>query len=84
MIVLALVAKFTKIYKTFLIITGSSAACIFFSIVSLAWIIQGIFAGLFGGGSNSGWAANGVVILFQVVLLAGAIGSMVLIAKKQI
>ena len=84
LIILALMAKFTKISKIFLIITGSSAACIFFSIVSLAWIIQSLFVGLFGESSSSGWAANGVVILFQIALLVGAIGSVVLIVKKKI
>jgi len=84
LIILTSMAKFTKISKVFLIITGSSAAGIFLSIVSLAWIIQGIFVGLFGEGSNSGWVANGIVILFQLGLLVGAIGSMILMAKKKI
>ena len=66
-------AKFTKISKVFLIVTGSSAACIFFSIISLAWIVNGLFIGLFGENSNSGWAANGTIILFQLALLVGAI-----------
>ena len=77
-------AKFTKISKVFLIVTGSSAACIFFSIISLAWIVNGLFIGLFGENSNSGWAANGTIILFQLALLVGAIGSIVLIAKKKV
>jgi len=84
LIILTSMAKFTKISKAFLITAGSSAAGILFSIISLAWIIQGIFVGLFGEGSNRGWVANGIVILFQLALLAGAIGSMILIAKKKI
>ena len=77
-------AKFTKISKAFLIITGSSAACIIFSITSLSWIVYGLFVELFGASPNSGWAANGTIILFQLALLAGAIGSIVLMTKKKV
>ena len=84
LIFLASRAKFTKISKAFLIIMGSSAACIFYSIISLSWIVHGFFIELFGESSNSGWAANGTIILFQLILLVGAIGSMVLIAKKKV
>ncbi|MFZ3386764.1 MAG: hypothetical protein WA120_06275 [Candidatus Hydromicrobium sp.] len=39
---------------------------------------------MFGESSKSGWVVNGVVILFQLALLVGAIGSMVFIAKKKV
>ncbi len=84
LIFLASRAKFTKISKAFLIITGSSAACIFFSITSLSWIVYGLFKTLFEESSNSGWAANGTIILFQLAFLIGAIGSIVLIVKKKV
>lgn len=84
LIILTSIAKFTKISKTFLIFTGSSAACIFFSIISLSWIVHSLFIQLFGESSNSGWAANEIIILFQLAFLVGAIGSIVLIAKKKV
>jgi hypothetical protein len=84
LIILASRAKFTKISKAFFILTGSSAACIFFSIISFGWIVYMLFINLFGESSKSGWVVNGVVILFQLALLVGAVGSIVLIAKKKV
>jgi hypothetical protein len=84
LIILASIAKFTKIYKAFLIIMGSSAACIFFSIISFGWIVYSLFIQLFGESPKSGLAVNGTIILFQLAFLVTAIGSMVLIAKKKV
>ena len=84
MIILASIAKLTKISKVFLILMGSSADCIFFSIISFGWIVYILFINLFGESSKSGWVVNGVVILFQLALLVGAVGSIVLIAKKKV
>ena len=84
LIILASRAKLTKILKGFFILTGASAACIFFSIISFGWIVYMLFIKLFGESSKSGWVVNGVVILFQLALLVGAVGSIVLIAKKKV
>ena len=84
LVILASRAKFTKIYKAFLILTGSSAVFIFFSIISLAWIVHSTYIALFGENLNNGWVANGTIILFQLAFLVGAIGSIVLIAKKKV
>ena len=84
LIILASRAKLTKISKAFLILTGSSAACIFFSINTFGWIVYMLFIKLFGESSKSGWVVNGVVILFQLTLLVGAVSSIVLIAKKKV
>ena len=84
MIILASIAKLTKSSKAFLILTGVSAACIFFSIISFGWIVYMLFIKLFGESSKSGWIVNGVVILFQLALLIGAVGSIVLTAKKKV
>ena len=84
LIILASRAKLTKIFKAFFILTGASAACIFFSINLLGWIVYMLFIKLFGESSKSGWVVNGVVILFQLALLVGAVGSIVLIAKKKV
>ena len=84
LIILASIAKFTKIYKAFLIIMGSSVACIFFSIISFGWIIYNLFIQLFGESTKSGLAVNGTIILFQLVFLVAAIGSIVLITKKKV
>lgn len=84
LVILASRAKLTKIYKAFLILTGSSAVFIFFSIISLAWIVHSLYIALFGESLNTGWVANGTIILFQLVFLVGAIGSIVLIAMKKV
>jgi len=84
LIILASIAKLTKIFKAFLILMGSSATCILFSIISFGWIVYSLFIKLFGESSKSGWVVNGVVILFQLALLVGAVGSVVLIAKKKV
>lgn len=84
LIILASRKKYIKNLKAFLILTGSSAVFIFLSIVSLAWIVHNLYIALFGESSNTGWIANGTVILFQLVFLVGAIGSMVLLKKKDV
>ncbi len=84
LIILASRAKFIKILKAFLILTGSSAVFIFFSIISLAWIVHGLYIALFGQSPDAGWVANGTVILFQLAFLVGAIGSIVLLTKKDV
>ena len=43
-----------------------------------------LFIKLFGESSKSGWVVNGVVVLFQLALLVGAAGSIILIAKKKV
>jgi len=82
LIILASIEKITKISKAFLILSGSSAVCIFFSIVSFSLIVYSLFIKLFGESSKSGWAANGAIILFQLTFLIGAIGSIVLLKPK--
>ena len=84
LIILASIEKITKISKAFLILSGLSAACIFFSIVSFGSIVYSLFIKLFGESFQSGWAANGAIILFQLTFLIGAIGSIFLIAKKRV
>jgi len=84
LIILASRGKFFKNLKTFLILTGSSAVLIFLSIVFLAWIVHNLYIVLFGQNPNTGWVANGTVILFQSIFLSGAIGSIVLLTKKDV
>jgi hypothetical protein len=84
LIVLASKGKFIKNLKAFLMLTGSSSVFIFLSIVSLAWIVHNLYTVLFGENPNTGWVANGTVILFQLAFLVGAIGSMVLLTKKDV
>jgi hypothetical protein len=84
LIILASIAKSTKISKVFLILMGSSAACIFFSIIFFGTIVYMLFIKLFGESSRSGWAANGITILFQLAFLLSAAGSLVLMAKKRV
>jgi len=84
LIVLASKGKFLKNLKAFLILTGSSAVFIFLSIVSLAWIVSNLYTVLFGENPNTGWVANGTVILFQLAFLVGAIGSIVLLTRKDV
>jgi len=82
--ILASRAKFIKNLKAFLILTGSSAVFIFLSIVSLAWIVSNLYTVLFGENPDNGWVANGTVILFQLAFLVGAIGSIVLLTRKDV
>ena len=84
LIILASRGKFIKNLKAFFILTGSSAVIIFLSIVSLAWIVHNLYIVLFGENPNTGWIANGTVILFQLAFLIGAIGSIVLLTKKDV
>src|SRR4030042_2151656 len=85
LIVLAARAKFTKISKTFFILTGSAAAGMGISIV-LHNLIFALFIKLFGEGF---WERIGIgdepvlfilaTIICPVALLVGAIGSIVFI-----
>jgi hypothetical protein len=84
LIVLASKGKFIKNLKAFLILTGASAVFIFLSIVSLAWIVHNLYTVLFGENPDTGWVANGTVILFQLAFLVGAIGSIVLLTRKDV
>jgi hypothetical protein len=84
LIILASIEKITKILKAFLIFYGLSAACIFFSIISFGLIVYSLFIKLFGKSCKNVWVANGTIILIQFTFLIGAIGSMVLIAKKRV
>jgi len=84
LIVLASKGKFIKNLKAFLMLTGTSAVFIFLSIVSLAWIVSNLYTVLFGENPNTGWVANGTVILFQLAFLVGAIGSIVLLTRKDV
>ena len=84
LIVLASKGKFIKNLKAFLMLTGTSAVFIFLSIVSLAWIVHSLYTVLFGENPNTGWVANGTVILFQLAFLVGAIGSIVLLTRKDV
>jgi hypothetical protein len=84
LIILASRKKFIKNLKAFLILAGSSAVFIFLSIVSLAWIVHNLYIVLFGESPNAGWIANGIVILFQLTFLIGALGSIVLLTKKDV
>ena len=84
LIVLASKGKFIKNLKAFLMLTGTSAVFIFLSIVSLAWIVSNLYTVLFGENPDNGWVANGTVILFQLAFLVGAIGSIVLLTRKDV
>jgi len=84
LIVLASKGKFIKNLKAFLMLTGTSAVFIFLSIVSLAWIVSNLYTVLFGENPDTGWVANGTVILFQLAFLVGAIGSIVLLTRKDV
>lgn len=90
LIVLAAIAKLTRISKVFFILTGSGAAGIGISII-LHNILFGLLIMLFGKGF---WERTGIVdepvffilatIIFPLVLLVGIIGSIVLIAGKKV
>jgi hypothetical protein len=88
LVVLAVKANFTKISKIFFILTGASAIGIAASAM-LHNLVYALFIKLFGEGF---WAGTGdepvffilAVILCPLALLAGTVGSIVLIAKKRI
>ncbi|MDP3011685.1 MAG: hypothetical protein Q8N27_03110 [Candidatus Hydromicrobium sp.] len=88
LIVLAARARFTKISKAFFILTGSSALGIGLSI-DLHNLVYALFIKLFG---ESFWVGMGdepvffilATIVCPLALLVGAIGSIILIAKKKI
>lgn len=88
LIVLAARARFTKISKAFFILTGSSALGIGLSI-DLHNLVYALFIKLFG---ESFWAGMGdepvffilATIVCPIALLVGAIGSIILVAKKKI
>ena len=90
LIVLAAIARFTKISKVFIILTGSGAAGAGLSIV-LHNLLFGLFIVLFGEGY---WERIGIgdepvffilaTIICPLVLLVGTVGSIVLIARKRV
>jgi hypothetical protein len=88
LIVLAVKAKFTKISKIFFILTGASAIGIVVGAM-LHNLVYALFIILFGEGF---WAGIGdepvffilAVIVCPIILLAGLVGSIILMAKKRI
>jgi len=90
LIVLAAKAKFTKISKAFLILTGSASAGMGISVL-LHNLIFGLFIKLFGEGF---WERIGIgdepvffilaTMICPVAILVGAIGSIVFIARKKV
>ena len=90
LIVLAAIARFTKISKAFLILTGSAAAGIGLSVI-LHNLVFGILIKLLGEGF---WERTGIgdepvffilaVFICPVALLVGIIGSIILIARKRV
>jgi len=90
LIILAVRARFTKISKVFLILTGSAAAGMGISIV-LHNLVFGILIKLLGEGF---WERTGIgdepvffilaTIICPLALLAGIIGSIILIARKKV
>jgi cytochrome b561 len=87
-IVLAAKAKITRISKAFFILTGASAAGMVVGSV-LHNLVYALFIKLFGEGFWAGMGDEPVFFIFAtivcpVALLAGIIGSIVLIAKKKV
>jgi hypothetical protein len=88
LIVLAAKANLTRISKAFFILTGASAAGIVIGSV-LHNLVYALFIKLFGEGF---WGVMGdepfffifAIIICPIALLVGIIGSIVLIAKKQV
>ena len=88
LIILAVKAKFTKIAKVFFILTGASGLGIGLSLI-LHNLVYALLTKLFGEGI---WGAAGdepvffilATIVCPLALLVGAIGSIVLIAKKKV
>ncbi len=87
LIVLAVKANFTRISKTFFILTGASAIGIVIGAM-LHNLVYALFIKLFGEGFWAGLGDEPVffilsVIVCPIALLVGIIGSIVLIAKKR-
>lgn len=87
LIILASRAKFTKISKTFFILTGASTLGIIVSVV-LHNLVFALLIKLFGESFLANMGDEPVffimaTIICPVVLLVGVIGSIVLIAKKR-
>ena len=87
LIVLAVKANFTRISKTFFILTGASAIGIVLGAM-LHNLVYALFIKLFGEGFWAGLGDEPVffilsVIVCPIALLVGIIGSIVLIAKKR-
>ena len=90
LIVLAAIARFTKISKVFFILTGSGAAGMGISIV-LHNLLFGLLMILFGKGF---WERTGIgdepvffilaTIIFPLMLLVGVIGSIIFIARNKV
>ncbi len=88
LIVLTLKANFTRISKAFFILTGASATGVVTGAI-LHNLVYALFIKLFG---ESFWGAMGdepvffifAVIICPIALLAGTIGSIILIAKKRV
>lgn len=88
LIILAAKAKFTKIARTFFILTGASALGIGLSMI-LHNLVFGLLIKLFG---ESIWGGMGdepvffilATIIFPLALLIGSVGSIILISKKKV
>ena len=88
LIILAAKAKFTKIAKVFFILTGSSALGMGLSMI-LHNLVFALLIKLFGEGIWGGMGDEPVFFILATIvcpltLLVGAIGSIVLIAKKKV
>jgi hypothetical protein len=88
LIVLTVKAGFKKIQKTFFILTGASAIGMVIG-AALHNLVYAIFIKLFGEGFWSGTGDEPVFFIFATIvcpiaLFIGAIGSMVLIARKEV
>jgi len=88
LIILAAKAKFTKIAKVFFILTGASALGMGLSMI-LHNLVFALLIKLFGEGIWGGMGDEPVFFILATIvcplaLLVGAIGSIILIAKKKI
>ena len=88
LIILAAKVKFTKIAKVFFILTGASSIGMGLSMI-LHNLVFGLLIKLFGEGIWSGMGDEPVFFILATIvcplaLLVGAIGSIVLIAKKKV
>jgi len=88
LVILAARAKFTRISKVFLILTGASAIGMVVGSV-LHNLVYALFIKIFGEGFWAGIGDEPVFFIFATILcplalLTGIIGGIVLIAKKRI
>jgi len=88
LIIFAVKAGYTKIYRAFLILTGASALGMVIGAV-LHNLIYALFIMLFGENFWGSGGDEGVFLIFATIicplaLLVGIIGSIVLIAKKRV